>query len=41
MFSRCSVGMVLHVDGFCFFDVFVGEDEHHVLLLYYLDPASQ
>lgn len=30
----------LNVDFF-FFDVFVGEWENHILLLCYLDPASQ
>lgn len=38
MFKRCSVQIVIPVDGFSF-DVFVGEGEHHVLLLCRLDPA--
>ena len=38
VFNRCSEKIILHVDGF--FDVFVGEGEHHVLLLCHLDPTS-
>ena len=38
MFSRCSMQLILHVDGF--FDVFMGEGEHHILFLHHLDPAS-
>ena len=38
MFSRCSVQIILHVDG-VFVDVFVGKGEKHVILFYYLDPA--
>ena len=30
--------IILRIDGF--FDVFVGEGEHHILLLHHLDPAS-
>ena len=33
-FSRCPLGIILHADGFE--DVFVGEGEHHVLLLHHL-----
>ena len=35
-FSRSSVLIILHIHGF--FDVFVGEGEHHVLLLHHFDP---
>ena len=36
-FSRCSVLIVLLVD--VFFDVFLGEHEHDVLLLCHLDTS--
>lgn len=40
-FSRCSVWIVLHVGGFFFKCVLVGEGEHYILFLCLLDPPSQ
>ena len=38
-FSKCSVQIVLHVDVFFFFDVFVGEGEYSILFLHHLYPS--